>query len=1030
MSQLSNSTNGQKKIIINNETKKNEEILYLYSNPINNNQNNINGNSQTSVCEFILGQKLGEGTFGTVRLGINRQTGEKVAIKILEKIKMTNYDDKNRLEREIKILNKIHHPNIVKLFCIIETDRQIFIVMEYIKGNELFQYILVKKKLEEEEACYYFLQIINCIDYLNKLKISHRDLKAENIIIEQRSKEIKLIDFGLSNIYENGQLLSTACGSPVYAAPEMLEGKLYKGLSVDIWSAGIVLFYMLCGHFPFDDVSNDKLYKKIIKGKFEIPKFLSKNAKDLITKILVVNPKKRINLRDIKKHPWIVNFFENNKNFEKIFKNIGLNTEKYIIPIDEDIIDEINNKYNVDKVELRKNILYNIVNDKSTLYYLMLNKKSKDDIKSVADMKSDLFEKYIQDKNNLLSIYNNDINLVVNKRKNGTRELNEINKNSENENNNKTVIKESQSLTNISDNNNKSAQRKNNSININKNKNRCISAQKIDNKKKIKINKNTYSNKNSNEYSSNYLTINKDTIGKKNPIINIKQKLLNKNDKNNSIAKTINVNYKKENNRLTSKKDNNVLAKSENINKNKLIKKHHNKSVDSEEQKNRNKFMINNYDKNTYTITPNLQISNLIKADEKTNRTNNENQENNGVSEFNINEKGKEKEKGEEKEEEKEKGEEKEEEKEKGEEKVEEKEKEKGEENIEKTPKKEEKKENENKSRNIEDKDNINFNYYTLNANNSTGKKDKNNSNNNFSNMKMKNNRLVLFKDMKGKNIKNKNSSLNNKNEIKENNKIKSEKDYHNHLNNDNDIKYKKIENKINIKNERNKDNIKSTNNKTFTHNKINKIKNNQFHHQKNTSLTGKVSISMNLIDENESSNSNKKTKLIKKPKNKSVIIESDNKNIIKYENLNNYMTYNSKNIKKNNNKTKLVKNIKVNKISNSVKSTVINENNHFINNNDIYKPIDINCIFVQNEKNIKNDLLKLSENKNFKIKNIRNENYSITFKNIDLSIELIIEKFDDLLSLLKFKKIKGKNSDYSNQLNIIINKLQIHTNI
>ena len=123
----------------------------------------------------------------------------------------------------------------------------------------------------------------------------------------------------------------------------------------------------------------------------------------------------------------------------------------------------------------------------------MLNKKGKDDISSVADMKSDLFEKYIQDKNNLLSIYNNDINLVVNKRKNGTRELNEINKNSENENNNKTVIKESQSLTNISDNNNKSAQRKNNSININKNKNRCISAQKIDNKKKIKINKNNYS---------------------------------------------------------------------------------------------------------------------------------------------------------------------------------------------------------------------------------------------------------------------------------------------------------------------------------------------------------------------------------------------------------------------------------------------------------------------------------------------------------------------------------------------------------
>ena len=1018
MSQLSNSINGQKKIIINNETKKEEEILYLYSNPINDNQNIINGNSQTSVCEFILGQKLGEGTFGTVRLGTNRQTGEKVAIKILEKVKMTNYDDKNRLEREIKILNKIHHPNIVKLFCIIETDRQIFIVMEYIKGNELFQYILVKKKLEEEDACYYFLQIINCIDYLSKLKISHRDLKAENIIIEQKSKEIKLIDFGLSNIYDNGQLLSTACGSPIYAAPEMLEGKLYKGLSVDIWSAGIVLFYMLCGHFPFNDVSNDKLYKKIIKGKFEIPKFVSKNAKDLINKILVVNPKKRINLKDIKKHPWIVNFLEKNKNFEKIFKNIGLNTEKYIIPIDEDIIDEINNKYNVDKVELRKNILYNIINDKSTLYYLMLNKKGKDDIKSVADMKSDLFEKYIEDKNNLLSTYNNDINLVVNKRKNGTRELNDINKNNENEINNKTSMKESQSLTNISDgnNNNKSSQRKNITSSINKNnknnKNRCISAQKIDNKRKIKINKNNYSNnKNQNEYSMNYLTINKDDIGKKKQIVNIKQKLLNKNEKisinkNNSVSKTTNINYKKDNNKLSSKKDNIFLTKSENININKkIIKKHHNKSVDSEEQKIRNKFMENNYDKNTYTINKKLEIFNLIKNDENTNKTNNknykkhedkenqENQENNGVSEFNINEK--------------------------------EKENENENENKERTPKKEEKKENENenekKSRNKEDKDkdkgedkdkdNINFNYYTLNVNNSnsTGKKDKNSLNNNFSNMKIKNNRLVLFKDMKGKNIKDKNgSSLINKKEIKDN---------HN-------IKYKKIENKINIKNERNKENLKSTNNKTFTHIKINKIKNNQIRHQKNSSLTGKASISMNLIEENEIPNSKNKTKLIKKQKNKSAIIESDNKNMFKYENLNNYMTKNSNNIKKNNNynKTKLIKNIKSSKISNSVKSIVINENNHFINNNNIYIPIDINCIFVQNEKSIKNSLLKLSE---FKIKNIRNENYNITFKNIDLSIELIIERFDDILSLLKFKKIKGKNADYSNQLKIILNKLQ-----
>ena len=146
MNHLSNSIKGQKKILINKDTQKEEEVLFLYSNQINNNnENNINDNSQTSVCEFLIGEKLGEGTFGTVRLGTNRQTGEKVAIKILEKSKMTKFEDKARLEREIKILKKIHHPNIVKLFCVIETDRQIFIIMEYIKGNEMFQYILVKK---------------------------------------------------------------------------------------------------------------------------------------------------------------------------------------------------------------------------------------------------------------------------------------------------------------------------------------------------------------------------------------------------------------------------------------------------------------------------------------------------------------------------------------------------------------------------------------------------------------------------------------------------------------------------------------------------------------------------------------------------------------------------------------------------------------------------------------------------------------------------------------------------------------------
>jgi len=571
---LSKSINGQRKTVINEETKKEEEIICLYSNSKNNENNN------KSVCEFVLGEKLGEGTFGVVRLAINKQTGEKVAIKILEKSKLTNYNDKNRLDREINILNKIHHPNIVKLFCTIETDRQIFIIMEYIKGNELFQYILVRKKLEEEEAFYFFIQIINCIDYLHKVRIAHRDLKAENIIIEQGTKEIKLIDFGLSNIYEDGQLLSTACGSPCYAAPEMLEGKSYKGSTVDIWSAGVVLYYMLCGCFPFEDTNNEKLYKKICKGKFEIPKFLSKNAKDLISKILVVNIQRRINIKDIKKHPWVLNYLEKDKNYGNIFKHIGLNTNKYIIPIDEDIVNEISTKYNIDKIQIRESILFDIISDVSTLYKLMLNKKCKEKIESVADMKSELYQNYIKDKNNLLSTYNNDLKLVFNKRKNGIIEKEKI-------------MKDSKSYKNIKqikvDDNNKR-------IPMPKKSSNCIT-------KNILINKNLMSiKKNKKESAKNlsykYLTLNDDK--------NMKQILIEKKGQFNNNKNENSFSINKSTKKIKSKKESNKNVINKKEIKNELIKEENNNENNEEITENRN---IKKEKENEININNNVNVN-------------------------------------------------------------------------------------------------------------------------------------------------------------------------------------------------------------------------------------------------------------------------------------------------------------------------------------------------------------------------------------------------------------------------------------
>ena len=414
--------NGFRKYTINEKTGTAEDILGFYPESyINSVQDLSSIKDEDILCDFIIKEKLGEGAFGSVRLGINKQTGEKVAIKILEKNKLKS-EDKCRIEREINILKKLRHPNIVYLYSIIETDKQILIITEYIQGQELFHYILLKKKLTEEEACYYFTQIVSGVEYLQKLKIAHRDIKSENIIIDQRTKMIKIIDFGLSNTYgdKDEKILSTSCGSPLYAAPEMLKGEIYKGNTVDIWSIGVVLYFMLCGYLPFQDTDNTKLYKKIIQGQITIPMHVSIQARELLYKLMEINPRKRINVAQIKRHSWIRLYSnKNNNGINDIIFNAGLNLEKYVIPIDEEIIEELNTKFNLSKVKLRTNILMNKINDYTTLYELLLNKKISEGKNSVGDLKSELFIEYIKDKKNLMVYYNNDIKQVIKNRKMG-----------------------------------------------------------------------------------------------------------------------------------------------------------------------------------------------------------------------------------------------------------------------------------------------------------------------------------------------------------------------------------------------------------------------------------------------------------------------------------------------------------------------------------------------------------------------------------------------------------------------------------
>jgi 5'-AMP-activated protein kinase catalytic alpha subunit len=321
----------------------------INENILKNNSSNKGLHKRDSSKEFKIGnyqikQTLGEGTFGKVKLGIYIPTNEKVAIKIIEKDRMTDKDDVVRLKREFDMLSKFNHPNVILVTEIFESTDSYYSVMEYCEKGELFNYIVNKNRLSENETSFFYFQIINGLEYIHSLGIVHRDLKPENLLI---SKEhlLKIIDFGLSNYFTEGQteLLSTPCGSPCYASPEMVAGKKYDGMKIDVWSTGIILFAMLCGYLPFEDKNNDVLFDKILECKIEFPDFLSEDAKDLINKILVVDPEERITIKEIKKHKF---YLKGKKFFDEIFtiKQIDAEDENNEIKNEENNGENINNK--------------------------------------------------------------------------------------------------------------------------------------------------------------------------------------------------------------------------------------------------------------------------------------------------------------------------------------------------------------------------------------------------------------------------------------------------------------------------------------------------------------------------------------------------------------------------------------------------------------------------------------------------------------------------------------------------------------
>ena len=209
----------------------------------------------------------------------------------------------DKVQREINILHLCKHPHIIRLYEVIDTPTDIFLVIEYGSGGDLFDYIVSKGRLPADEARNFFQQIISGVEYCHFQNIVHRDLKPENLLLDS-NLNIKIADFGFSNLMKDGDFLRTPCGSPNYAAPEVISGHLYAGPEVDVWSCGVILYALLCGSLPFDDESIPSLFKKIMSGMYSMPTHLSQLTKNLITRMLEVDPMKRMTIPEIRLHPW------------------------------------------------------------------------------------------------------------------------------------------------------------------------------------------------------------------------------------------------------------------------------------------------------------------------------------------------------------------------------------------------------------------------------------------------------------------------------------------------------------------------------------------------------------------------------------------------------------------------------------------------------------------------------------------------------------------------------------------------------
>ncbi|CDS05030.1 hypothetical protein LRAMOSA07559 [Lichtheimia ramosa] len=252
---------------------------------------------------------LGRGNFGKVYIARECKTGKQVAVKVIDKRAFRNEDQRQHANNEKAICEglslKLRHKNVVDVYEVQSDHANIFVAMEYVDGGELFDKIKQKRRLEEPLARRWFREIIEAVAYIHRNGIVHRDLKPENVLID-KYQTVRICDFGFGKFCERQQVLNTYCGSPFYAAPEMVTATPYQGPPVDMWSCGVILYAMLAGTLPFQGQDMPQLFRRINSGQYTLPEHISKDAANLIERLLCKNAKHRITAEECLKHPWLV----------------------------------------------------------------------------------------------------------------------------------------------------------------------------------------------------------------------------------------------------------------------------------------------------------------------------------------------------------------------------------------------------------------------------------------------------------------------------------------------------------------------------------------------------------------------------------------------------------------------------------------------------------------------------------------------------------------------------------------------------